>query len=90
MTLGRPLAGAEAIRRAVHQGGADGDVTWVASTVPGFPNAWYVTGTKGGRPLIGGAAYVAHKVTGAVMRVPAGAPPHVYLERSLGHRSADV
>lgn len=32
MTLGRPLAGAEAIRRAVHHGGADGDVTCQSRT----------------------------------------------------------
>lgn len=81
------LDAASAIEAVRDLGTVDNGVQLTASQVPDFPEFWYVTGEEGGKPLIGGSAFVVERTTGQAIEVPGSRPPRVNCE-SVRQRSA--
>lgn len=52
----------------------------IATALPDFPEFWYVTGQDGGRPTIGGTAFVVARDSKQVTEVPGSRPPRLNCE----------
>jgi len=70
----------EAVAAVRAQVELDAGAELIATALPAFPEFWYVTIQEGGRPAIGGTAFVVERDSNRVTEVPGSRPPRVNCE----------
>lgn len=64
-------------------------VELIATSLPDFPEFWYVTSQDDGRPTVGGVAFVVDRDLQQVTEVPGSRPPRVNCEEVRQARNDD-